>query len=536
VDPTEILARLGTEENPPTDDELAEAVKEFKAQGRAAAVAKQTDEAARILQAVQILEAEIDARAEVAAEADAKAAELLAEFSDEEQVEEEAEEVEEAEVVEPEVLDLGAIRTASRNARARIDAEAQPENPYPYVQVSTLGQAQAVNLDYTSTASDVASIFAQYARGRNRGRETFVRMAWDYPEDRALDGDHDGNARIIDSVLSNATSFEAIAAAGGICGPLETVFDIPLLGVRGRPVRDALTPFGADRGGVRYVAAPRVSQALAEGHVAVWTSENDASPSSPAEKPCPHIDCDEICEVEVDAITACAVIGNFQARFSPEQWQVFLHQLGIEHDRVAEQNLLATIDAGSIDATYAAASGGTIGNVLGAVDRAVAAIRSRDRLGAGAGFRLILDAWLRPALRSQFTVQAPAGTVSALALADSQIDAYFATRGVTVTYTSDDAIFASQTDGALLDFPSSTTLRLFPEGTWWFLDGGTLDLGTEIVDSTLIAQNDRQAFMETFEAAAKRTAPCGAEGDDSLAITVDVDDACLDACVAVTSP
>jgi hypothetical protein len=362
-------------------------------------------------------------------------------------------------------------------------------------------------------------------------------MSWDYPENRSLDNDATGNARIVDQVLGdNATSFEAVAAAGGICGPLETVFDIPLIGSRGRPVRDALTRFGADRGGVRYIASPRLSQDPVEGAVAVWTAANDASPSSPAEKPCPHIDCDEICEAEVDAVTACLVVGNFQARFSPEQWGNALGFLGIEHDRVAEQKLLADIDAGSIDATFASASGGTIGNVLGAIDRAVAGIRSRDRLGPGVGFRAIIDGWLRPALRSQFTVQAPAGNASALALADAQIATYFATRGVTVSYTQDDSIFAAQTDGALLDFPSETVLRVFPEGTWWFLDGGTLDLGTEIVDSALIAQNDRQAFMETFEKAAKRTAPCDAEGDDSLSITVGVDEACLDACVTVTSP
>lgn len=530
MDPTTILARLGSEENPPTDEELDHALTEFKALGRNAVAAGQPDEAANLRKAVGLIQAEIDDRAEAAAQAAAEAAELMDAFEDEPETDEPEAEVDtQAQAREQDAFD--ALLQSARNARARIDAEAQPENPYPHVRVTGMGQASAITLDHNTTTKDVADIFAQYARGKNRGRETFVRMLWDYDDNRKLDNDMSGNQRIVDAVLGNgATSFEAIAAAGGICGPLETVYDIPLIGSRGRPVRDALTRFGADRGGVRYIAAPRISQDPVDGSVAVWTSANDTSPSSPAEKPCPHIDCDEICEVEVDAITACLKVGNFQARFSPEQWANALAHLGILHDRVAEQALLADIDAGSIDATYASGQG-TIGNVLGAVDRAVAAIRSRERLGMGTGFRLILDGWLRPALRSQFTVQAPAGTASALALADAQIDQYFAARGVTVTYTMDDAIFGAQSDGALLNFPASTTMRIFPEGTWWFLDGGTLDLGTEIVDSTLIAQNDRQAFMETFEKAAKRTAPCGAEGDDSLSITVGVDDACLDVCM-----
>lgn len=539
MDPTEILARLGSEENPPTDEELSDAKAEFKALGRNAVENRKHEEAERIKQAVSLLEDEQARREEARAEEARKSEEYLESFVDEE-VEAEEEETEdedeegEAEQSQEEIDALEALRMATQNARARVDAEAVPENPYPHVRITGLGQAAQVNLDHESRISDVAAIFAQYARGRNRGRDTFVRMAWDYPEDRHLDGDTSENARVIDQVLEGSTTFEAVAAAGGICGPLDTVFDIPLIGGRGRPIRDALTRFGADRGGVRYIAAPRPSLNPVEGAVAQWTSENDVSPSSPAEKPCPHVDCDDVCEAEVDAVTACLTVGNFLARFSPEQWQNALGQLGILHDRTAEQALLADIDAGSIDATFTPATGGTINGVLGAVDRAVAAIRSRERLSPATGFRLILDGWLRPALRSQFTAQAPAGQTGAPGIADAALNQWFAARGVTVTYTADDSIFGAQADGALEDFPTDTTLRIFPEGTWWFLDGGTLDLGTEIVDSGLIAENNRQAFMETFEAATKRTAPCDGEGDDSLSITVDVDEACLDACV--TSP
>ena len=539
----EVLSRIGDEDNPPSDDDLSEALAEYKRLGKHAVASGENDEAADLAEAVEIIEDEIKARWDAGEDERARAEALAARFTDPEEAQAKAAEeaaqleAEEAETErKAEEARVEALRRAAQNQRARIDAEAEPENPFPNVEITAMGQAGQVALDHTARTSDVASIFAQYARGKNRGRETFVRMSWNYPEDRRLDNDVTGNARVIDSILSeDSTTFEAVAAAGGICGPLETVFDIPLIGSRGRPVRDALTRFGADRGGVRYIAAPRPSLSPVEGSVAVWTSANDTSPSSPAEKPCPHIDCDEICEAEVDAITACLVVGNFQARFSPEQWANALGQLGILHDRTAEQKLLADIDAGSIDATFAAASGGTIGNVLGAVDRAVAGIRSRERLSPATGFRLILDGWLRPALRSQFAVQAPAGQTGAPGIADAAINAWFANRGVSVSYTQDDAIFGAQADGALLGFPANTVLRIFPEGTWWFLDGGTLDLGTEIVDSALIAQNDRQAFMETFEKAAKRTAPCDAEGDDSLSITVGVDDACLDAC-AVTSP
>ena len=354
MDPTQILARLGDEENPPTDDELRQALTEFKVLGRNAVAANQPEETKRLKQAVKLIEGEIAVRAEEEAERAAQAEADLEAFEEPVAEEPADEEVEEAE--EPEETNaLDALRQASQNARARIDAAAVPENSYPNVRVTGLGQAAQVQLNHESRIRDVAAVFSQYARGRNRGRDTFVRMAWDY-QDRSLGGDTEDNAKLIDQVFGeNGTSFEAVAAAGGICGPLDTVFDIPLVGSRGRPIRDSLVRFGADRGGVRYIAAPRPSQGTMNEGVAVWTSANDVSPSSPAEKPCPHIDCNEICEVEVDAVTACLVAGNFMAKFSPEQWANALGQLGIRHDRIAEQKLLADIDAGSIDATFASA-------------------------------------------------------------------------------------------------------------------------------------------------------------------------------------
>ena len=43
---------------------------------------------------------------------------------------------------------------------------------------------------------------------------------------------------------------------------------------------------------------------------------------------------------------------------------------------------------------------------------------------------------------------------------------------------------------------------MFSEGTFLFLDGGTLDLGI-IRDSSLVGTNDYKMFVETFEGVAK---------------------------------
>jgi hypothetical protein len=63
----------------------------------------------------------------------------------------------------------------------------------------------------------------------------------------------------------------------------------------------------------------------------------------------------------------------------------------------------------------------------------------------------------------------------------------------------------------MVEFPDSFVWYLFAEGTFLFLDGGTLDLGI-IRDSTLVGTNDYKMFVETFENVAK-------VGIESLAIT-----------------
>ena len=84
----------------------------------------------------------------------------------------------------------------------------------------------------------------------------------------------------------------------------------------------------------------------------------------------------------------------------------------------------------------------------------------------------------------------------------SEINGYLANVNVTLTATVDGTVFGSQGATALLEFPDSFVWYLFAEGTFLFLDGGTLDLGI-IRDSTLVGTNDYKMFVETFEGVAK---------------------------------
>jgi hypothetical protein len=105
-----------------------------------------------------------------------------------------------------------------------------------------------------------------------------------------------------------------------------------------------------------------------------------------------------------------------------------------------------------------------------------------------------------------------------LSVSESEINGYLAASNVDIVPVLDNtssslagSLNMFQDAAALNEFPDSFRWFLFAEGTFLFLDGGTLDLGI-IRDSTLVGTNDYKMFVETFEGLAK-------VGIESLAIT-----------------
>jgi hypothetical protein len=98
-----------------------------------------------------------------------------------------------------------------------------------------------------------------------------------------------------------------------------------------------------------------------------------------------------------------------------------------------------------------------------------------------------------------------------IALSKAEIEGYLSNSNVSLVASPDQNYFGAQGAAALLEFPDSFSWYLFAEGTFLFLDGGTLDLGI-IRDSSLVGTNDYKMFVETFEGLAK-------VGIESLKIT-----------------
>lgn len=342
----------------------------------------------------------------------------------------------------------------------------------------------------------------------------------EFPADRFLDDDHQANEEKIEAV----TSLPALTASGGVCAPVAVDYSVVGISQSARPVRDALVNFGATRGGLRYILPHTLASVTADGPASIWTEGNDVALNNPATKPHAVFNCQPVQEAYVDAVTSITQFGNFQSRFFPEQIAQYLEEVDAVHARLAEATLLAAMTAGSTAVAGGLDLLGATSEVLAIVDRAAAALRYRHRMAPETPLRLLYPEWLEDMLRTDLARRLPGdsgGQSERLAIADAEIDRWFAVRGINVTNTQDSPTgassfqgFAAQGPGLLNPWPSHVLMWLFPEGSWMFLDGGELNLGM-VRDSTLNRTNDYQMFEESFEKAIFR-------GHESLVINLEV--------------
>ena len=313
-----------------------------------------------------------------------------------------------------------------------------------------------------------------------------------YSEDRTLTQDAEANWDKIQAVSSP----EAIVASGGHSAPFTVKYDIFGVGTTERPVRDCLPRFQADRGGIRFITPPVLSDY--DNAVGVWTNVVDTSPGTDVKASLTVTAATEN-TVATDAVTLQLQFGNLMTRAYPEL--IARHnELGlIQHAREAETQILTRLTALSTAVTSTSLIG--MGrDFLVQLGRAAAQYRGRHRLPADFPLRAIIPAWVKDAMAADLTIAAPGdNTMNAYA----EIDGFIASRGINPCYTLDgSAMTGSQGANAMNEFTDTFVWYLFAEGTFLFLDGGTLDLGI-IRDSTLVGTNDYKMFVETFEGVAK---------------------------------
>ncbi|GAA5111400.1 major capsid protein [Haloechinothrix salitolerans] len=334
------------------------------------------------------------------------------------------------------------------------------------------------------------------------GRRNVVRTVAQFPDERLLTDDGFANIEKINKLQATARQPEELESlTAALCQPLEPRYDVQAIGTQERPIRDGLLRFGVDRGGIRY--RPSLAVDYAAAGVGVWTeADDDADPLVP--KSCLDIDCPATQEATVHAIYACLTVRNFTVRFDRELATAVVNAALVAQAARAENELLTALQGGSTTVTFT----GDLGmarDVLEALDRAAAYLRSRHRLTDGTALRWTAPRWVLDALRADVVRQHAGGGLEAFELAERELLNWFAVRQIRPTWHLDGAAnqqFADATAGnPLPDYPSMIDSVLAVEGDWLHLDGGTMDLGL-VRDSTLNSENRAQVFAEDFETTA----------------------------------
>ena len=362
-----------------------------------------------------------------------------------------------------------------------------------------------------------SKLLAANANTPGTERYTVATMRAQFPEQRALRAGASAieNMVKIEAAVDQARGIQATEnalVAAGLCAPLETLYDIRVVGDTDRPVRDALVRFGVDRGGIQF--RPAIDGVSQTGGIGVWTPANDeADPLVP--KTCVEIACPGLQEAEIEAIYQCLTFSNMSTRFDPEHMDAVLKAQDIAYARFAENRLLTQLTTGS-KAIYTTQLLGATRDTLVALDHTVAYYRNLHRLANDTPLRWIAPLWGKFMMRADITRQMVGDGLQSLAVTDAMINSWLAERNVNVTWHLDginpadltvptpDVVVPAQfytnlvAESPVPGFPDAMSTLLFAEGDWLHLDGGTLDLGV-VRDSTLNGLNRFQTFEESFE-------------------------------------
>jgi hypothetical protein len=158
-----------------------------------------------------------------------------------------------------------------------------------------------------------------------------------------------------------------------------------------------------------------------------------------------------------------------------------------------------------------------------AIDKVRAYMRDVRRIGYDVLLRAIMPHWILDLMRADLARAMHTSNEAYLGLNDDVIMGWFRNRGVIPTFTLDGraaqsasgsgptrvVAMSAQAYSALTGsnttpgFPDQVEMAIFPEGAFFYLDGGSLDIGI-VRDQSLVQTNRFIQFSETFEGVARK--------------------------------
>jgi hypothetical protein len=338
-------------------------------------------------------------------------------------------------------------------------------------------------------------------------KTTVLRRRYDWSADRFLK-QHDikGNTEKVkaltagaldpDSWVDDKGEMKPFTAAGQFCAPSEPFYGQPVIGDRGRPLRDGLPGMGLDRGSIEVSASPVLTDITVDtAGGAIDTL--DPSSSTGTKTIMDVVTCPSPVVTYLEATSVRLRFTNWDQMTWRERVEAWTQLALVRADRHREQRLLAKMDALSTAVSESFVVG-AYRDVLNHLGRLVSAERHRQRMSPDSRFRVVFDFGLFDAMREDIAMQMPGDGPGVLARAESEMRADLSARGINLTVVWDRWIPAAQSAGTMTWWPAQWAINVFPEGTFMFGGGPGLDFGV-VRDGDEIAGNTFQTFSEEFE-------------------------------------
>lgn len=308
----------------------------------------------------------------------------------------------------------------------------------------------------------------------------------------------------------------SLVAAGGWCAPSEILYD--LVELESRDGLLSIPEVGIARGGIQFTTGPSFADIYANTGFGPITEANAvdgkyAVNSSGAAivgpKPCYYVDCPDFTEERLDLVGLCISAGLLQQRGYPEVIARTLRGALVAHDHKMSVYAIDAMITGSTAVTMTAAQVGAAAPLLDAIEKQTEHYRYLQRMSRNTTLEAVFPYWVHGVVRSDL---ARRQGIAMLDVSDAQINAWFASRGVSPQFVYD---WQPLTGGAasFLTWPSTVSFLLYAAGTWVRGTSDVITLDT-IYDSQNLVENDYTAlFTEEGFLMAKR-------GFDSRVVTV----------------
>jgi hypothetical protein len=440
---------------------------------------EQTTEAARILAAVQSLEAEATGRTEAASEmtalrearetarveaaAAAETAEAEAEAETDEADADDEDEDAEVEAEEKVAVTAGA---PAPKPRKRGGARPDVEPPAPATRMTLTAAADVPGFSTgqsLESLSDVSTALLNRMRsfpqqpqgipGASLSRYGVSMFRKEFPENLIATGNND--QEVMDRASSEARLPNGnLLAAGGWCAPSQTLYDF-CEGETSEGLID-LPEMQITRGGVRTTPGPDFSTL----YTSSGFTQTEAQAIAGTTKPCYEVVCPAFTDTRLDVVGLCIKVPILTNAAYPELVRRTISLALIAHQHRLSASLITKMVAKATAVTTASVGSATA-NTLNAVALVAETLRGEYRLSLNATLEVVLPSWVREAIRADMGIRMGADAAQ-VALADAAITSFFTARKVRVQWVYNWQMLVNGEEG----FPATFQMMVYPAGTF----------------------------------------------------------------------